>query len=318
MTSPHANPTDRRTQSRRKHTRAIIEWPVTVISTTGSYQGKAANLSRGGALIYLSHELTIGEDVRLAFEIPDYQDVIVAKGEILRVFILKRGVEQEFTHGAALQFTEISDENLKYFTGDIAPEWKADYRDPGPIIDDKASAKVSRNRSYVPWIFVLILLIPLLYFVYDATQRRLDGENLLSEVEKKLLIIEEQIDFLQNSLDLLMPLEGQINDLQIEVSNITNRLPNAVSIEKMTQQITTQIDELANITQKISDINESNLKLSENGQQKMERQHIYVVQKGDNLFQISSKNNISMQKLREINGIGPDEAIFPGQTLMLR
>ncbi len=318
MTSPHADPTDRRTESRRKHIRAVVEWPTTVATTEGSYQGKAANISRGGALIYLSHELTIGENVRLAFEIPEYQDVIVAKGEILRVFVLKRGAEQEFSHGAALQFTEISDENLRYFTGDIAPEWKADYRDTGPIINDIASDNVSRNRSYLPWIFLLILLIPLSYFVYDTTQRKPESENLLSEVDRKLLIIEEQINSLQNSVDLLMSLEGQINDLQIEVSNITNRLPNAVSIERITQQINDQINEIENITQKIQDNKESNLKNSENDQQKIEEQQYYVVQKGDNLFQISSKNNITIQKLKEINGIGPDEAIFPGQKLILK
>ncbi|RZW18009.1 MAG: LysM domain-containing protein [Desulfobulbaceae bacterium] len=49
----------------------------------------------------------------------------------------------------------------------------------------------------------------------------------------------------------------------------------------------------------------------------MEERQYYVVQKGDNLFKISSKNKITMQKIKEINGIGPDEAIFPGQRLLL-
>jgi len=82
LANPLTDPTDRRTQSRRKHPRALVEWPVTVISATGSYQGKAANISRGGAFIHLSQELISGDTVRLAFEVPDYHDVIVAKGDL--------------------------------------------------------------------------------------------------------------------------------------------------------------------------------------------------------------------------------------------
>ncbi len=316
MANPLTDPTDRRNQSRRKHPRALVEWPVTVISATGSYQGKAANLSRGGALIHLSQELTIGDTVRLAFEVPDYQDVIVAKGEILRSFSLKRGDEQEFSHGAALQFTEISDENSKYFTGNIAPEWKADYRDTGPIDNNIEHQKVHRNPPYLPWILLIILLIPLCYFVYNSIERKLDDANLLSEVERKLLIIEEQINSIQNTLDLLTPLKGQLNDIQVEVSTMKTKLPDAVSLKRISQQVTNQNQEIENINKKVTYINEGILKGSQNNQKEEEKRY-HIVQKGDNLFQISAKNGITIQQLKVINGIGPNEAIFPGQKLKL-
>lgn len=57
------------------------------------------------------------------------------------------------------------------------------------------------------------------------------------------------------------------------------------------------------------------LKSSQNYQEEEQRYH--TVQKGDNLFQISAKNGITIQQLKEINGIGPNEAIFPGQKLKL-
>ena len=319
MANPLADATDRRTQSRRKHPRAPVEWPVTIISATGSYQGKAANISRGGALVQLSHELTVGDIVRLAFEVPDYHDVIVAKGEILRSFPLKRGDEQEFSHSAALQFTEISEENLKYFTGNIAPEWKADYTDTIPITNDIAPQNSIKHTSYVPWILVIILLAPLCYLVYNSVQRKFDDENLISEIESKLLMIEEQINSLQNSMNMLIPLEEQLNDLQVELSNINNKLPDAGSLKTMSQQITSQNHQIQNINEKIKHINEVNLKISKNNQQdKDEEKEQYIVQKGDNLFQISSQNKITIQELKEINDIGPDEAIFPGQKLKLK
>ena len=319
MVTPITDPTDRRIRTRWEHPRALVDWPVTIISATSSYQGKAANISRGGALVHLSQQLTVGEDVRLAFEVPDYQDVIVAKGEILRSFQLKRGDEQEFTHSAALQFTEISQENSKYFTGNIAPEWKEDYRDNGPISNHIVPQNVDKNTTVLPWVLMIFLLIPLCYLVYDSTQRKLHDSNLLTEVEENLFIIEKQITSLQNSLDILMPVERKLNDLQAEVSSIKNRKPNTASSEKISQQLTHQSIQIENIIQKIKHFDEGNSKITKNiEQEKEEEQQYYVVEKGDNLFQISSQNKITIQELREINGIGPEESIFPGQKIRIK
>ena len=319
MVTPITDPTDRRIRSRRKHPRALVDWPVTIISATGSYQGKAANISRGGALVHLSQQLPVGEDVRLAFEVPDYQDVIVAKGEILRSFPLKRGDEQEFTHSAALQFTEISQENLKYFTGNIAPEWKENYKDAGPMNNDIVSQKVNQDTSFLPWVLVIFLLLPLGYFVYDSIQRKLHDEKSLTGVEKNLLIIEKQITSLQNSLDILMPVERKLDDLQAEVSSLKDRQLDTASLEKISQQLTDQSNHIENLNQKIEHFNEDNSKISKNPEQENEgEQPYYVVEKGDNLFQISSQKKITIQELREINGIGPEESIFPGQKIRIK
>ena len=156
MATLPADSTDRRNQSRRKYPRGLVDWPVTVISASGSCHGKAANISRGGAFIYLSEELSVGDHVRLAFEVPDFQDVIVAKGEILRSLPLKRDDEQKFPHGIALKFTEISDENLKFFTGNLAPEWKADYIGDGPITTDIVPQDTREIKRYLPWVLVNI------------------------------------------------------------------------------------------------------------------------------------------------------------------
>ncbi len=43
----------------------------------------------------------------------------------------------------------------------------------------------------------------------------------------------------------------------------------------------------------------------------------YTIQKGDTLYSISSKNNISVNNLAAINGLDINEDIYPGQTLLL-
>lgn len=309
---------EREIQSKRANPRALVDWPVTLVSTKRSYQGRAANISRGGALIHLTEKLDVGDVVRLAFEVPEYQDVIVARGEILRVFPLEVVNEQQFHYGIALRFTDISDDNLKFFTGNLAPEWKEDYRDSCQLNNNISLPKANKNTPYLPWILVVILLIPLSYFVYDSIQRKVNDENLISEVKSKLLIIDEQINTLQNKINSMTPLEKQLNDLQLEVSDIKNRLIDADSLETITRQINNQINQIKSINQKIKYYNQDNLKSSTIYEQKEEKQQYYIVQKGDNLFQISSQNKISIQELKKINGIGPNEAIYPGQKIKLK
>ena len=41
----------------------------------------------------------------------------------------------------------------------------------------------------------------------------------------------------------------------------------------------------------------------------------YVVKKGDNLYEIAQKNNISLDLLLGVNGLDKDEYIYEGQTI---
>lgn len=43
----------------------------------------------------------------------------------------------------------------------------------------------------------------------------------------------------------------------------------------------------------------------------------YVVKKGDNLYSIAQKNNISLNDLIKINGLEKDDYIYPNQEIMI-
>lgn len=43
----------------------------------------------------------------------------------------------------------------------------------------------------------------------------------------------------------------------------------------------------------------------------------YVVKKGDNLYEIAQKNNISLDLLLGVNGLDKDEYIYEGQTILI-
>lgn len=44
---------------------------------------------------------------------------------------------------------------------------------------------------------------------------------------------------------------------------------------------------------------------------------IYIVKKGDNLYEISKKYNINIDLLRSINGLEKDEYLYPDQELLI-
>ena len=312
----HVENTDRRAANRRKHPRALVDWPVTLIAAKGSYQGKAENISRGGALIHTTEELGAGENVRLAFEVPDFQDVIVARGEILRVFPLKRSDEQQFSHGIALEFTEISEDNLRFFTGNLAPEWKDGYQDSGPIQKTKTFRDTDRNMRSLGWLLAFILLLPITYFLYDSVQRKIDADNSITQIEKKLLIIEAQINAMQDSVDSYESVVNQIDDLLFELSKLSKNLPSAGALERMNQQIQNH-DQQIQIIHKRIEQNKEPASLSSTVGNTIKQDHYYVVKGGDNLTQISLKTGITIQELREINDIDADNTIFPGQKLKL-
>ena len=58
---------------------------------------------------------------------------------------------------------------------------------------------------------------------------------------------------------------------------------------------------------------ESNLK--SNNQSTMPKQNFHIVKKGDNLFKISKKYNMSLDELKSLNGMGDNYSLIPGKKL---
>ncbi|MFN2355703.1 MAG: PilZ domain-containing protein, partial [Desulfopila sp.] len=130
---------------RRMSSRAEVYWPATVIWKEQVLQGRIKNLSRGGALLYLEEHIDLQDNIRIAIEIPKYNYVISAKGEVVRTFALEKDTE-EYSFAAGVKFTEISDEDLKFFTGNLAPEWQKDYQEPE--ISTPSMQNSNRNIIY--------------------------------------------------------------------------------------------------------------------------------------------------------------------------
>ncbi len=313
----------RRTHKRRKHPRADIDWPITVITSKATYQGKVVNISRGGALIHLTHSLDLGEQVRLAIEIPECQDAILAKAEIVRAFPLKRGSEQQFSHGIAFEFTEITAENLKFFSGNLASEWKEDFSeiDQHPQIKQSEQENVIKNsekhKHYALWFSSFTLLISLLYLFFLTAKQKEDDKLMTTQLDKRLIIIEEQIDSLKPTKDLLEQLVDKLNNLEVELSVLKENLPAPDTLESMNLKLEQQSDLINQISNLVETYQKPSPVTAENGQQ-TERMEYYVVQKGDNLYQISLKTGITIRELRILNNMDGDDQIITGQKLTIK
>ena len=308
---------DRRLQSRRKNSRADVDWPVTVITDDGTHQGKTVNISRSGALICLAEQLAVGDSVRLAIEIPDCQDAIVVKGEVVREFPLKSVRRKLFSHGIALKFTEMTDDNLKFFSGNLATEWKKDYGEDYHVEQREPAGRENKNRYYPILVLALILLLPLFYFSFISYKERVNLQQITTLLDGRLHIIEEQLQPYQQANDSLTHIGEEINDLQKELASYKSQLPTTDTLETMIKQLDDQKRLIEQISDEIERYQKPASTGSGNGSQ-VQKEHYYVVKTGENLYRISLKTGIKVRELRRLNNLEPNDTIFPGQKLTIK
>lgn len=73
------------TAERRKHTRAEVSWPVSMITSQGLFEGEIKDISKGGALIQCTELPITDEPLELSIEIPDHLLSISATVEKIRL-----------------------------------------------------------------------------------------------------------------------------------------------------------------------------------------------------------------------------------------
>ena len=163
------------------------------------------------------------------------------------------------------------------------------------------------------FIFVLLLVNP----VYNSLQEKLYNKSNLMELEKRVVIIEEQVKLHQDLRDSYILIENQMTDLLSELSYLKYNLPSVNTLEKINQEVQNQNHRIQVISEKIESTLNPDL-VSFNFDKILTDDQYYVVKRGDNLTQISKKTGISIWELKEINNIDSNYTIFPGQRLKLR
>lgn len=216
---------------RRMSSRAEVYWPATVICKEQVLQGRIKNLSRGGALLYLEERIDLDENIRIAIEIPRYNYVISAKGQVVRTFTLAKDIEL-YSFAAGIKFTEISDEDLKYFTGNLAPEWQKNYQEPeikSPIMNS-----LNRNISYS---LIGIVIFSLIFYAIGASRGKSVDPKQIAAVESRLAALESQLTILKEMSASDDKTEEQLQSIYDELSAMKKNFVTVTAVEQLRTEL---------------------------------------------------------------------------------
>ncbi len=302
---------DRRLHQRRRFSRATVRWPVTIINNDQTQQGIVKNISQGGVLLHLPEHLDVHDTIRLGIEINDCSSVLTAEGEVINVTPLKNLVEKKYAYSVAIQFTNISNEDLKYFSGNLAPEWYEDNIAPESLAQKIDQGRPQYNNLkkialYTGSSFCVLLLFFYLFARGDnETEKASEIASLYERMDEQQL----QLTLLQDSKDTLTNIEGQIQSVNQQMLIFQARL------SSISTSMETLEEEIRDKTKAISiDYNDT----AQDSKVAVAEPVYYVVKKGENLYRISLVTGTSIEALREKNNLSAANKIFPGQKLIIR
>jgi LysM repeat protein len=308
--------TDRRSKYRRKDPRSAVTWPATVISNNKTLQGRVGNISRGGALLYLKEQFEIHDPIRIAIEIPDCHDVITAEGAVVRSSSLEGGFEQSFPFAIAIEFTQISEKDLRFFSGNLAPEWQENY------VDTKETEDSSRSKygfiKYIVFGILFVVISSLTYFIPRSNQQDRVAFQKIEQFDERLKKIELQLQLLQSANVSLQNIEGKIDTITYDILNDKSKTPDIDSFAKTTEKRDSNAQKADVLSKAVDD----GLKPLKNFSEEKDITHpqatYHVVKNGENLYRISLNYGLKLDDICKLNNLNKTSQIVPGQKLVVK
>ena len=274
------------------------------------------NISRGGALLYLTEQLEIRDLLRIAIEIPDCSDVITAEGTVIRNFSLKRGDEQQFTFAVAIEFTEISEIDLRYFSGNLAPEWKEDY------VETKETEETPRSKQdlkkYALMGIFIISLSSLIYFIPRTDKQDKIDPHQIEQIDERLKILQSQVESIQSAIVSIKNIQVNIDTIKADLANVEKKLPAMETVEKMMQLLNSTEQKANALSIAMDDHSKSLLSFSVEKNKDPHQPTYHVVKKGESLYRIGLNYALTLDDIRKLNNLDASSQIFPGQKLVVR
>lgn len=320
---------NRRKSPRREHSRANVDWPAVVVSKHATIQGRVNNLSRGGALLYLEGPVEENDSIRVAIEIPEYNDVISTVAKVLRLYSIDTK-DEKYTYAVGIQFTDLSSEDLRFFTGNLAPEWEKNYEEPSRQLPLRHV--FMRTAGYVLLgIFGLILTV---FTFRSFTGNEIDSHQ-IAAVESRLENIESKLEILSEQTASNGKMKDQLLAIQAELSSLQNEFATMTVVEKLQEQVSSNHMQLADLKIVVSEESEGLAELEpletveSKTPQKSEIAAVkkktksaapvfHTVKKGENLYRISLKYGVDINNLRKMNKLSDKDSIHPNQKLLIK
>lgn len=181
------------------------------------------------------------------------------------------------------------------------------------MIEDDEPYEMDRRRhpprppggTYIKWQFIIPtgLLILILIVLFIRTGKNTPDEQLNSMASN-----------IENMKKTITGLEDRINQVRQAVDEL----------EKSHTMVSQRMDRLGNrISRVAKDIGSVSGKIRELSKAEKAsgpdvKERFYEVRRGDTLYGIARKNNLSLDRLRRLNGMDKNANIIPGQKLRIQ
>jgi LysM repeat protein len=173
----------------------------------------------------------------------------------------------------------------------------------------KVAALIAQPGMWILFVvFVLLLVIFFMFFPKgESGSQSADLNQRLQELEQKVTSLEEQ--------------NKKMDELIQEVQKSTE--PMLVRLDRMESKFGKQLNDFQKQLKQLkrSPSQKSPPKTTPKTSTKKSTQNVgktYIVQKGDTLYSISKQFSQSVPQLRKLNKLSSNEAIFPGQKLIIK
>ncbi len=160
---------------------------------------------------------------------------------------------------------------------------------------------------------ILLLIILGAFLKLGSSAEDLDVEKMPAKIE----LLEEKVSKLEMQIEDLKQERKQAEEVK-DLEPLTKRINNvAEDLEDFKQQT---VNAYSSLEEKLlSKIQEQGTTSSAavNNQSREQNVQYHVVKKGENLYRIGLKYDVSTSNLRRWNDLNPDDPIYPGQKLQV-
>ncbi|MBW1714846.1 MAG: LysM peptidoglycan-binding domain-containing protein [Deltaproteobacteria bacterium] len=135
----------------------------------------------------------------------------------------------------------------------------------------------------------------------------------LSHIQAKLDLLEKKLARLEGMESRIISLENQETELQQFIAEIDR---SGRSTTEQLQKITEKVDELEKTVGSVPSKTKAPRPFQAKPAPRAEKRY-HEVRPGDTLYRIAQKYRMSVRELCRLNNIAPDQAIHPGQKLLV-
>ncbi len=194
------------------------------------------------------------------------------------------------------------DSNFETEPEDLVEELEEDYE--SYEMDGRRPPKKPRNDPFFRWqyIIAICLIILILIFFYFRSGKSVPDEQIRSmassieELKKSMKDLNGRLSRLQQSLSELDRSKGNVSKRMDTLNSRVDRMEKSVS-------------SMSGTLRELGEVKKSSVSEVKN--------RSYEVRRGDTLFGIAKKHNMTVEKLLGLNGMKKGQKIYPGQKLIV-